>query len=200
VHVSTADRALPPDTKDWTWVLERPCGECGFDATTIGRADISAQIRRDAAARVLELSRPNVSVRARDDRWSILEYGCHVRDVYELYDTRLALMLDEDDPLFDNGIKTPPPQTATMAVTSRPTCQRRSSSERSRLPTASTVSGNLIGRDRGRDLTVLTSRSSPSACTSCTIPRITSGTYESWHGSDAIGARRDQEADASLTR
>jgi len=102
VHVSTADRALPPDTKDWTWVLERPCGECGFDATTIGRADISAQIRRDAAAWVLELSRPNVSVRARDDRWSILEYGCHVRDVYELYDTRLALMLDEDDPLFDN--------------------------------------------------------------------------------------------------
>ena len=23
---------ITPDTKDWTWVLERPCPECGFDA------------------------------------------------------------------------------------------------------------------------------------------------------------------------
>lgn len=23
--------AITPDTKDWTWVLERPCPECGFD-------------------------------------------------------------------------------------------------------------------------------------------------------------------------
>ena len=22
---------LEPDTKDWTWVLERACHECGFD-------------------------------------------------------------------------------------------------------------------------------------------------------------------------
>ena len=21
---------VPPDTKDWTWVLERPCPDCGF--------------------------------------------------------------------------------------------------------------------------------------------------------------------------
>ena len=24
---------IVPDTKDWTWVLDRPCEECGFDAT-----------------------------------------------------------------------------------------------------------------------------------------------------------------------
>ena len=23
--------AIIPDTKDWTWVLQRPCPECGFD-------------------------------------------------------------------------------------------------------------------------------------------------------------------------
>ena len=23
--------AIIPDTKNWTWVLERPCPECGFD-------------------------------------------------------------------------------------------------------------------------------------------------------------------------
>lgn len=24
--------AIEPDTKDWTWVLDRPCPECGFEA------------------------------------------------------------------------------------------------------------------------------------------------------------------------
>jgi hypothetical protein len=32
--------------------------------------------------------------------WSTLEYACHVRDVFRLYDRRLALMLDEDDATF----------------------------------------------------------------------------------------------------
>ena len=34
--------------------------------------------------------------------WSPLEYACHVRDVCDLFDRRLALMLTEDDPLFEN--------------------------------------------------------------------------------------------------
>jgi hypothetical protein len=100
--VPTPDRNLPPDAKDWTWVLDRPCDECGFDASSIGRADIAPMIRRDAEEWTAELARPRVEVRTRDDRWSVLEYGCHVRDVYELYDTRLALMLDVDDPVFEN--------------------------------------------------------------------------------------------------
>ncbi len=28
--------------------------------------------------------------------------GCHVRDVFRIFDTRLALMLAEDDPEFEN--------------------------------------------------------------------------------------------------
>ena len=31
-----------------------------------------------------------------------LEYGCHVRDVYRIFDERLQLMLSEDDPRFTN--------------------------------------------------------------------------------------------------
>ena len=27
--------SIEPDTKDWTWVLERPCPECGFDAAAV---------------------------------------------------------------------------------------------------------------------------------------------------------------------
>ena len=40
--------------------------------------------------------------RPNDGRWSTLEYACHVRDVYRLYDERLDLMLRLDDPLYPN--------------------------------------------------------------------------------------------------
>lgn len=43
-----------------------------------------------------------VRVRRAAEVWSPLEYGCHVRDVFRIYDQRLALMLTEDDPLFPN--------------------------------------------------------------------------------------------------
>jgi hypothetical protein len=32
----------------------------------------------------------------------VLEYGCHVRDVFRIFDGRLMAMLQEDDPLFEN--------------------------------------------------------------------------------------------------
>ncbi len=34
--------------------------------------------------------------------WSPLEYACHVRDVFRIFDARLGLMLTEDDPTFAN--------------------------------------------------------------------------------------------------
>ena len=40
--------------------------------------------------------------RPRPDVWSPLEYACHVRDVFRLFDQRLGLMLAEDDPQFAN--------------------------------------------------------------------------------------------------
>ena len=36
------------------------------------------------------------------EKWSALEYGCHVRDVFRRFDERLHLMLREVDPLFPN--------------------------------------------------------------------------------------------------
>jgi hypothetical protein len=41
-------------------------------------------------------------VRPRDDQWSALEYACHVRDVFRIFDERLALMLEQDEPHFAN--------------------------------------------------------------------------------------------------
>ena len=40
--------------------------------------------------------------RPEPDKWSPLEYACHVRDVFRLYDQRLELMLSQNDPLFPN--------------------------------------------------------------------------------------------------
>jgi hypothetical protein len=95
---------IVPDTKDWTWVLERPCPECGFDATGLDRELIAPTILSNAAAWQPILAEPAERLRRRshDDRWSPLEYSCHVRDVFRLYDYRLHLMLDADNPTFPN--------------------------------------------------------------------------------------------------
>jgi len=93
---------IVPDTKDWTWVLRRPCPECGFDTRPVAGPDLPAMILANAAAWREVLAAPGAGDRPRPDKWSPLEYGCHVRDSLRLYDYRLALMLAEDDPLFPN--------------------------------------------------------------------------------------------------
>ncbi|MGE3835206.1 MAG: DinB family protein, partial [Acidimicrobiia bacterium] len=37
---------IVPETKSWTWVLDRPCPECGFDASTCPPAAV-AELTRD---------------------------------------------------------------------------------------------------------------------------------------------------------
>ena len=59
-------------------------------------------IRANAAAWRAPLGAPDAGRRPRPDKWSPLEYGCHVRDVFLLFDRRLELMLTTDDPLFPN--------------------------------------------------------------------------------------------------
>lgn len=59
-------------------------------------------IRDDAALWVPRLHGTGVAVRARPDRWSILEYGCHIRDVHRIFEHRVQLMLTEHDPRFPN--------------------------------------------------------------------------------------------------
>ena len=59
-------------------------------------------VRSSAAAWRAALADERARQRPSDDVWSALEYGCHVRDVFRLYDERLQLMLTDDDPLFAN--------------------------------------------------------------------------------------------------
>ncbi|QKW19718.1 DinB family protein [Kitasatospora sp. NA04385] len=107
---------ITPDTKDWTWVLERPCADCGLDTPAVAFEAVPGMIRANAAAWVALLDGGGGSSGGRDgdgagtglrerpapEVWSPLEYACHVRDVFRLFDVRLRLMLAEDDPLFAN--------------------------------------------------------------------------------------------------
>lgn len=90
------------DTKDWTWVLERQCPECGLDTTAVSARDVGTMLRASSALWQRELNRANVGTRPDPATWSVLEYGCHVRDVCRRFDERLGLMLSQDDPVFEN--------------------------------------------------------------------------------------------------
>lgn len=95
--------AIVPDDKDWTWVLERACPECGFDGSDLEPAVVPSLVRdcaRDWAT--LHAEGRITSERPGPTTWSPLEYACHVRDVFLRFDVRTALMLDTDDPVFEN--------------------------------------------------------------------------------------------------
>jgi hypothetical protein len=94
--------AIVPDTKNWTWVLERPCPECGFDASSFPYGSVARELRLSSAAWRPLLMRQDALARPGPATWSTLEYGCHVRDVFTIFDGRLVRMLQEDDPLFEN--------------------------------------------------------------------------------------------------
>ena len=83
-----------PDTKDWTWVLRRPCPECGFDTQGFPVAAVPGMIMANVAAWQAALDgADDARARPEPSKWSPLEYACHVRDVFRLYDQRLELML-----------------------------------------------------------------------------------------------------------
>jgi hypothetical protein len=91
-----------PDTKNWTWVIERPCPECGFDAADLDDATVADALLASTAEWPAVLAGTSVQARPNDSTWSKLEYGAHVRDVLVLYRERLALMRDQVDPLYPN--------------------------------------------------------------------------------------------------
>ena len=98
----TTPPEIEPDTKDWTWVLDAPCPECGYDATAVTVDRIPEIIRDNATTWQAVLTLDDVAVRPDPSTWSALEYSCHVRDVHHLFGARVGLMLDQDDPMFPN--------------------------------------------------------------------------------------------------
>jgi len=91
------------DTKDWTWVLQRPCPECGLDAQSFACDAVAGMIRSNASAWQDALAQPaGARHRPVPGKWSALEYGCHVRDVLRLFDQRLEMMLTQEGPQYPN--------------------------------------------------------------------------------------------------
>ncbi|MDH6577138.1 DinB family protein [Kitasatospora sp. MAP5-34] len=96
---------ITPDTKDWTWVLRRACGDCGLDTPALVREEMAPRVLAEAACWVALLTgRPVEALRRRPspEVWSDLEYAGHVRDVFRLFDHRLELALTQDGPRFVN--------------------------------------------------------------------------------------------------
>jgi hypothetical protein len=94
---------IPRETKDWTFVLERPCPECGLDVRSIPPETVAVRLREVAAGWRGVLTGPGqLGIRPAPTVWAPVEYACHVRDVCRIFHSRLQLMLTEDDPLFPN--------------------------------------------------------------------------------------------------
>ncbi len=86
---------------DWTWVLERQCDECGYEADALDRNELGGRIRAVGGAWRETLGRGAAVTRLRDDddrTWTPLQYGCHVRDVFELFEKRTRDMLKKRKP------------------------------------------------------------------------------------------------------
>jgi hypothetical protein len=100
----TTDQAPPsePDSKDWTWVLDETCPDCGFDAASVERARIGDVIRDNADFWVRALADPQAGDRPAPTTWSPIEYACHVRDVNRVMGARVEQMLTRVDPVFAN--------------------------------------------------------------------------------------------------
>jgi hypothetical protein len=94
---------MVPDDKDWTWVLDERCPDCGFDAATCDRGAVPELLRANATSWQVLLAEGVVRPgRPTAPTWSSLEYACHVRDVYARSADRIELMMTEDDPWYPN--------------------------------------------------------------------------------------------------
>lgn len=103
------------EDKDWTWVLQKKCDECGFDASATSfarlpelflinaldwRAVLTAAAPRLGNSVPKDKTHGWLTERPEPDVWSPLEYACHVRDVHLLFQARLESMLVDDSPTF----------------------------------------------------------------------------------------------------
>ncbi|AYF78228.1 DinB family protein [Nocardia yunnanensis] len=82
---------IVPDAKDWTWVLERTCADCGFDPDATAFEAVPGLTRDSAARLAVALERPDARQRPDDSTWSTVEYAAHVRDVCRIFLHRLDI-------------------------------------------------------------------------------------------------------------
>ena len=92
---------VPAETRDWTFVLNTGCPECGWnqwpDVDSLREAwDRNVAVWPDLVTATASSARPD------DHTWSALEYGSHVRDMIRLLRIRASMMVQRHDPEFFN--------------------------------------------------------------------------------------------------
>lgn len=96
----TNRNAVPKETKDWSFVAEEGCSECGYSPRS--GQETGRRLRLTETAWKELLSNPNASKRPVPQVWSPLEYAAHARDMCQLACERVELMLTESVPTFSN--------------------------------------------------------------------------------------------------
>lgn len=84
-----------PDGKDWSFVVERPCAECGFDPDSVEQWHLADLYREGGERFAAAVEREDAEERPAPQVWSVIEYGRHVADVLEVMRERLELILAE---------------------------------------------------------------------------------------------------------
>ncbi|AQP51181.1 DinB family protein [Tessaracoccus flavescens] len=92
---------IPPeqpqaDDKDWTWVTQRACTECGFDPAAVTPEAYPEQITTLSERFRVVLDLPDAEERPSPQVWSAIEYGQHLADVCEVMAQRLDAILEAD--------------------------------------------------------------------------------------------------------
>ncbi|MFJ2620986.1 DinB family protein [Glutamicibacter sp. NPDC087344] len=93
---------IVPDDKDWTFVLQEKCNECGAEVSGVSVNSVVAQLPEVVQRYRSVLDRPNARTRSSATRWSDQEYVVHVAEMFEIMSGRLDLMLDQHEPTFPN--------------------------------------------------------------------------------------------------
>lgn len=90
--------------RDWARIVaEEQCAECGFDGAAVERAAIGKLVISEGEQWALLLqASADTALRRRPatDRWSALEYACHVRDVLGVFTSRIEQARVEFEPEF----------------------------------------------------------------------------------------------------
>lgn len=79
------------------------CEECGYVYGLVTREEIPPALRARAAdfrGRLRQLDDDRLRAHPHPNTWSVLEYACHVRDIFRVQRERVELALVEDEPNF----------------------------------------------------------------------------------------------------
>ena len=169
--------SIEPDTKDWTWVVDQPCPDCGCDPSVGLPRAARRLIHENTRGWYDVLADADFAVRPAPHVWSRLEYACHVRDVHAPVRRTGAADARRGRPdLRRTGTRTPPRSSRPTTSRTRPTSGSSWSSVPPRWRRSTPASRASSGSAPVGGATARCSRSRRSGATTCTTWSTTSGT------------------------